>query len=159
MASVIVAASLKNNGMDYLSNLGLAGRTLKHGHSLSTPTEIAGSTAEFYHKWVKANGLTNNKQVLKEFYTDICKLRLAKDGNAVTGGYMILDGTLQGVFSFTKGMGPWLIRQAIAEGARKLDCFDGFLPEFYKQFGFVEVRREANWTKGGPDVVFMEIPE
>jgi hypothetical protein len=43
------------------------------------------------------------------------------------------------------------------KGASKLDCFDGFLPEYYKQFGFLETERVANWTAGEPDVVFMSL--
>lgn len=68
------------------------------------------------------------------------------------------DGTLIGVFSLVKGRGPEMIRHAVNErGAVKLDCFDGFLPEYYRQFGFVETERVDNWTPGGPDVVFMAV--
>ena len=39
--------------------------------------------------------------------------------------------------------------------ARTLDCFDGFLPDFYAEFGFVEYKREPNWDPKGADVVYM----
>ena len=43
------------------------------------------------------------------------------------------------------------------DGVQYLDCFDGFLPSYYEKFGFVEYKREANWTEGGPDVVYMRM--
>jgi hypothetical protein len=68
------------------------------------------------------------------------------------------DGTLIGLFSTVKGRGEALMWDAVThKGARRLDCFDGFLPEYYKQFGFVETERVANWTAGEPDVVFMAL--
>ncbi|MGW4158714.1 hypothetical protein [Streptomyces sp. NPDC004788] len=51
-----------------------------------------------------------------------------------------------------------LVRAAIAHGAHLLDCFDGFLPTYYRGFGFVETERIPNWTPGQPDVVFMALP-
>lgn len=67
------------------------------------------------------------------------------------------DGTLIGVFSTVKGRGDALVAAAIENGATNLDCFDGYLPSLYARHGFREVRREANWTPGGPDVVFMAL--
>ena len=68
------------------------------------------------------------------------------------------DGTMIGLFSTVKGRGEDLVWDAVNhKGASKLDCFDGFLPEYYKQFGFVETERVANWTAGEPDVVFMAL--
>lgn len=66
-----------------------------------------------------------------------------------------VDGTLIGLFSLVKGRGRDLMAFAHSVGAWRLDCFDGFLPGFYKSLGWVETRREANWTPGGPDVVYM----
>lgn len=75
-------------------------------------------------------------------------------------GYAVSDdGELTGVFSLPKGRGKDLVRAAVESGARRLDCFDGYLPKLYGQHGFVEVRREANWTQGEPDVVFMELQD
>ncbi|WP_432006324.1 hypothetical protein [Streptomyces parvus] len=68
------------------------------------------------------------------------------------------DGSLIGLFSLVKGRGEALMLDAVThKGAAKLDCFDGFLPDYYKQFGFVETERVPNWTPGEPDVVFMAL--
>ncbi|MFE9924290.1 hypothetical protein ACFYQA_22730 [Streptomyces sp. NPDC005774] len=68
------------------------------------------------------------------------------------------DGTLIGLFSTVKGRGGDLVWAAVLhKGADRLDCFDGFLPAYYKQFGFIETERAANWTPGEPDVVFMAL--
>ncbi|QDP44281.1 acetyltransferase [Streptomyces phage Celia] len=73
-------------------------------------------------------------------------------------GYGITkEGTLIGVFSIERGRGHDMIKDAISKGADNLDCFDGFLPGYYQKFGFRETHREANWTEGEPDVVFMAL--
>lgn len=81
---------------------------------------------------------------------------LTADG---TAGFAISPaGDLQSVFNTgERGRGEALLRTAVDAGARTLDCFDGFLPMFYSRNGFREIRREANWTAGGPDVVFMAL--
>ena len=72
-------------------------------------------------------------------------------------GYAIrANGDLVYVFSCKRGNGDRIVRSAIANGAETLDCFDGYLPRLYGRHGFVETRRERNWTEGGPDVVFMQ---
>jgi superkiller protein 3 len=61
-----------------------------------------------------------------------------------------------------------VLKEAIKQGGNKVKCFDGFLPSYYKQFGFKEVRRvkwddqfaPENWNydkDGRPDVVYMEL--
>lgn len=154
MASIILDGS-QRNGMAFLSALGLARRTVKHGRSLTCSNAVAGIVANAYHAWIKETGKMGNKEDLEVFYKDHCKLRLAKDGNVVTGGYLVLNGTLMSLFSNVKGNGSWLVRQAMNDGAVRLDCFDGPLVKFYKDHGFYIERREPNWTEGGPDVVFM----
>lgn len=73
-------------------------------------------------------------------------------------GYAIRpDGELVGVFSLVRGRGDALVSDAIARGAKHLNCFDGYLPTLYARHGFVEVRREPNWTEGGPDIVYMAL--
>lgn len=72
-------------------------------------------------------------------------------------GFGIVDGTLVGLFSLAKGRGASLISSATAAGAQKLDCFDGYLSSLYRAHGFMETSRAANWTPGGPDVVFMSL--
>ena len=71
-------------------------------------------------------------------------------------GYVVRDtGELVGLFSLVRGRGNALVTEAVADGADHLDCFDGYLPTLYARHGFREVKREANWTPGGPDVVYM----
>ena len=65
-----------------------------------------------------------------------------------------------------KGIGKELIKSAIKHGGCYLDCFDGFLPNFYKSLGFIEVSRdkfnpdfdeEGKFEKkyGKQDIVYM----
>lgn len=79
---------------------------------------------------------------------------LSPDGLA---GFAISPrGDLQSVFNIGgPGVGRALVEDAAYFGATTLDCFDGFLPPFYASMGWHEIRREANWTPGGPDVVYM----
>ena len=96
-----------------------------------------------------------------------CRVFLSENGRA---GYALKpDGELISVFSLDKGNGVSLMRDAIANGAKKLDCFDTYLGrQFYPQFGFKEVNRltwddqyaPPGWDYekfGRPDVVFMEL--
>lgn len=74
----------------------------------------------------------------------------------LNSGFVVrADGELVGVFSTVKGRGEWLMSEAIAAGATNLDCFDGYLTEFYGSHGFRVVKREPNWDPTGPDVVWM----
>lgn len=74
-------------------------------------------------------------------------------------GYAIRpDGELVYVFSEVKGRGAALVLDAIERGATHLDCFDGYLVTLYSRHGFRVVKRVANWTEGGPDVVYMALP-
>lgn len=66
---------------------------------------------------------------------------------------------LVNVFSLVGGRGADLISDAVQEGATNLNCFDGYLVRMYSAHGFRELRREPNWTEGGPDVVFMELEQ
>lgn len=77
---------------------------------------------------------------------------LSDDGLSGVG---VQDGEMIGVFSLVKGRGDLLISVAVENGAVHGDCFDGYLPTLYGRHGFREIRREANWTVGGPDVVYM----
>ena len=77
-----------------------------------------------------------------------------------TAGYGITwHGEFIALFNIgTPGKGKELVESAIRNGARLLDCFDGYLPTLYRSHGFVEFARVANWTPGGPDVVYMALP-
>lgn len=84
-------------------------------------------------------------------------------------GYAISpEGDLQNVFNNggVPGAGKAAVLDAIKNGARTLDAYDGFLPAYYAKMGFVETARMKfvdefapegwNYTENGrPDVVFM----
>lgn len=68
------------------------------------------------------------------------------------------DGDIVSVFNVStiRGLGAIAVRAAIELGGIKLDCFDGFLPSYYAQFGFTEYQREPNWYGAEyPDVIYM----
>lgn len=77
----------------------------------------------------------------------------------LSGFVVRADGELTNVWSVERGRGDGIMDAALQAGADVLDCFDGYLPTFYARHGFVEYAREANWTPGGPDVVFMATPD
>jgi GNAT superfamily N-acetyltransferase len=77
-------------------------------------------------------------------------------------------GDIQNVFNNggPKGGASKAMVAAIAAGGRTLDCYDGFLPAYYSQFGFAEDQRmkfnrdfaPPGWDfakAGTPDIVFM----
>lgn len=74
-------------------------------------------------------------------------------------GYTIRKDTkeLCSVFSLTKGMGDFIVNDAVLRGAKRLDCYEGYLVSLYMKHGFKPVKREPNWTAGQPDVVYMSI--
>lgn len=76
-------------------------------------------------------------------------------GDRRSGFAVRTDGYAFGLFSVARGRGDALVAAAVERGATALDCFDGYLPALYARHGFVITRREANWTPGGPDVVWM----
>lgn len=83
---------------------------------------------------------------------------LVTEDNKVVGGFAVIQGELVALFSRVRGLGHWLLRNAVAAGAFRLNCFDGYLSELYKNHGFVIYARARNYTPGGPDVVYMRIP-
>ena len=83
-------------------------------------------------------------------------------------GYVLMsDGDITSVFSRSKCQeGKFILPHAICNNGIKLDCFDGFLVEFYKQFDFIEYDRwlwndkyaPKYWPYekyGRPDIVFL----
>jgi hypothetical protein len=85
-------------------------------------------------------------------------------------GALVTDkGTVGNLFNSNgPGAGREMLLDLIENGdAKTLDCFDGFLPEYYKQFGFVEYKR-VKWNDayapkkwdygkhGRPDIVYMK---
>lgn len=79
-------------------------------------------------------------------------------------GYAISqDGELINLFSLNRGRGGELIKDAVGNGAKHLNCYDGPLVAIYEKAGFKVIRREpydpdmAEITLPYcPDVVFME---
>lgn len=80
------------------------------------------------------------------------------------------EGDIISVFkdpnSNVKGASHHLLLRAIAAGGKTLDCFDGFLPRMYAQYGFIPVVKlkfdreyaPEGWNyerDGEPDVVFF----
>lgn len=116
-----------------------------------------------YRDFARAlNGARRESELIKEATTppeDLpvnASYLLTQDGYSGYG--VTYGGELIGLFSLVKGRGKRMVDEAVAlDGAQYLDCFDGFLPSYYEQFGFVEYKREANWTEGGPDVVYMRL--
>jgi hypothetical protein len=99
--------------------------------------------------------------IVREMTTELAELphettvsyHLTDDG---LSGFGVTDtGELIALFSLARGRGDVLVSAATDAGATRLDCFDGYLPSLYARHGFVPVRREENWTPGGPDVVYM----
>ena len=98
------------------------------------------------------------------------RLFLAEDGSA--GFALKPDGDLVSVFAHPDarnrpGGSPFTAMMALAieQGAKKCDCFDGFLPNLYANFGFKPVSRQE-WNQefapngwrdkfGTPDVVYL----
>ena len=138
------------------------------------------NTPEASNKFVEALNLAKEsreafgKQVhtyTAEEYNNM-KLYLSNDGKM---GFAIKpDGDLVSVFIHKekggKGLSHKLIELAKQQGATKLDCYDTYLTDLYKEHGFVEVGRDKwndkyapeGWNKsklGEPDVVYMELSE
>lgn len=84
----------------------------------------------------------------REYYLD----SLGDKGYAIDS-----TGDLTSLFSCIKGQGKKLVTSAIKDGALHLDCFDGYLVDFYHGLGFVETSRVDNWTPGQPQIVFMHL--
>ncbi|AWD90636.1 GNAT family N-acetyltransferase [Pseudomonas phage Nerthus] len=154
MASIITQC--KDQTAFYYA-LNHARRTNKNGASLTSAEDVTIDIANAFRQYWAARPNTDHKVAQAMFYKDHCKLYLAKDGNKVTGGFIVIDGELRSLFTNVKGIGSWLLFWAIREGAKRLDCFDGYLVEFYKRHGFKETKRVENWAHGGPQVVYMEI--
>ena len=104
------------------------------------------------------NGVSpEHRDRLSKFYAKHAIIRLAADGLDHRGGYVILLGELVGFHHIDTDHGVWMLQDAIANGARSLNCFDvPHLIKLYSSYGFREVRREPNHVIGQPDVVFME---
>jgi len=152
MAGIIVKAELAA----YRNALGKARMYNPKVHANVSPADevVEKVASEFQRTAGTFRGVTH-ANTITAFYSHHCHIRLVKDGNVVTGGFVVLNGILLGLWSETPGNGDWLVREAVALGADQLDCFDGYLLEFYAKHGFRELSREPNWDEALPDVVWM----
>lgn len=104
--------------------------------------------------------------------SDLVGRRVTLRNGGKTGYVITPDGDLQNLFNngAPKGAALPLIVDGIKRGGRTLDAFDGFLPDLYRQYGFVETGRvpfnpeyaPPGWDfarDGTPDVVFMALEE
>jgi hypothetical protein len=122
------------------------------------------------HLFAQAIGqMKKNTHVLHQYTPeeyDTMRCFLNTHGNV---GYCITpENDLVSVFnaSGVRGAGMDAVKDALNKGAETLDAFDGFLPNYYKQFGFEEfdrtkfdpAQKPKVWDveqHGKPDVVFM----
>ena len=72
-------------------------------------------------------------------------------------GIRTKNGELVNVFSTVKKRGNDLLKFAVLVGATCLDCFDGYLVDFYKKHNFVVYKTVPNWTQGEPSVIYMQL--
>jgi hypothetical protein len=73
-----------------------------------------------------------------------------------TSGYAIAhNGEIKYVFSTEKGHGAHALNHALQQGGTHLNTFEGPVAQRFRSLGFKDFKREANWTPGGPDVVWL----
>lgn len=141
---------------EYLNQLSTA-RSLVPRVRFNTDTgpTIAIAVSHALQRYRGAQGKSYTPVMAGRFYQQHVHLRLIKADNVVIGGFAVIEGELKGLWCLRPGCGDWIMREAVSLGADRLDCFDGYLPEFYAKHGFREVLREKNHEKHGPDVVWM----
>lgn len=120
---------------------------------------VAAVAKEFWRRNPARDRMLGNEphqSRLDRFYRLHCHIRVAKELNDSVGGFCVLDGELIGLHNIRPGTGDWMMREAVALGADRLDTFDvPHLINLYTRHGFVEVLREPNFHPGQPDVVWM----
>lgn len=154
MALVIVKLPVEKGIVAY----GLALDAARKGDSriaasVSTSEELRDKVCKFAQDAHKT--FVGTPEEFTAYLRETIQYRLVYDGAKAVGGYIVLDGELIGLFCTVRGKGDWIMGHVMNDGAVLLDCFDGFLPKFYAKHGWTEFQREANWTAGEPDVVFM----
>lgn len=118
--------------------------------------------------FVAARNKSTRQTMLSQGTPDeLAKHQLFTNGDRTVGYAISPDGHLENVFNVgkVKGAGREAVEDAVQRGARTLDAFDGFLPNYYSKFGFEEVGRirfvdefaPKGWdfSMGRPDIVFM----
>ena len=120
-------------------------------------------------EFIKARNLTTRPGFLSPLVPeDISNHKLFLSADGTVGVAVSPEGDIQNVFNNggPKGAGTEALLTAMRNGGKTLDCYDGHLPEFYTQFGFVETGRmkfnpeyaPEGWDferYDNPDVVFM----
>ena len=139
------------------------------------PKGSSESVKGFLEAFRSANKMNEraSAQVYEYPEEDYKNMRLFVAENGLSGFALKEDGDIVSVFSQEKRGSAGALELAIAQGGKKLDCFDTFLPKIYKEHGLVEYKRDkwaeeykpANWDKeyfkqynnGEPDVVYMKV--
>lgn len=128
----------------------------------SSAEEISLRCAQEFHRLnpPKDRGIPFDRKAhaakLDRYHRQTCHIRAAVDGPDYCGGFVVLAGELLGLHNVRRGSGDWMLREAVALGADRLDTFDiPHLIDLYTRHGFREVLREPNHTAGQPDVVWM----
>jgi hypothetical protein len=101
------------------------------------------------------HGAANLTDHPESHYNKAKRLVLSSDKQS---GYAIFhDGEFGNLFSSVKGRCDALVKHAVQTnpGAHG-NAFEGHLTDLYKRHGAKEVRREANWTAGQPDVIHLQ---
>lgn len=165
---------------DYTGDrVALARQLLENGPSERVSEEGAAVTPHEEQMTVEANAeafvearkKAKRQQFLTQYEPDEMNGFTIRTIPGKDAGYAIKpDGDLVNVFNATgeksTGIGDALIQDAIRNGAKKLDCYDGFLVKLYRKHGFIEVGRDKwneeyrpeGWLDSDrtPDVVYME---
>jgi hypothetical protein len=147
----------------------LAGQFIPKGKIVNSPVVFKETSPEAY---VAARKRSSKAQFLTPYSPEELKSHRVFLSDEGVGYALSPDNDLIGVFnnSSRPGAGQEALIHGISNGAKTLDAIDGFLPKYYKKFGFVEKKRltwddkyaPKNWNYekyGRPDIVFMEYPE
>lgn len=139
------------------------------------PKGSSESVKGFLEAFRSANKMNDkaSAQVYEYPEEDYKNMRLFVAENGLSGFALKEDGDIVSVFSREKRGSAGALELAIAQGGKKLDCFDTFLPKIYKEHGLVEYKRDKwaeeykpeKWDKeyfkqynnGEPDVVYMKV--
>ncbi len=146
-------------------------------HQLQTGNDEMATV--FYNALKKAKELNPKKMASVDLHNpdDYKNMKMFLSENEDCGFVIKPDGDLISVFSYPEGSGrnKVLMPLALSQGAKKLDCYDTYLPKLYENYGFKEIKRDAwnekykpkEWDKkyfeqfnnGEPDVVYMALKE
>lgn len=124
-------------------------------------------------QFVEAKSKSNKATFLSEINPDDLRNHtFVMSEDATVGAAISADGDIQNVFNNNgpKGAAAEVMIEAIKRGGKTLDCYAGYLPGYYSNFGFVETGRikfNREYAPDGwdyekfaePDVVFMGLPK